>query len=442
MVLIRLAPALLVLAACNQSLFSNGDNGGGGDAGGNGGDGGGSGDGDIVVPTSCTAPCIADAGGDFDGSPGGSNGRWRYLEDNRDRTWTPMTSNTPGFIGVDPANKIVPCSAQSGNAGCSALPGALLLSSAGGGAPADPAIELTIPSPNQVVRLSLRVRSATNQAVRLYRNSREDVLFAGVASAGTTLEHAITIDALAGERILFALTPGASGAEAVAVQLFVSESGDTFPQHCQVALRFEQSPTETVAPNECGQGFTHYDYQSDVETPPVIVPGPFAELGSGSDLPNDRYYKGAEVLARPGDFTVQFWVQSDVVDPVYGGFVFSDYDLNAGGGLGFVIFDDAATKGEIGTCTNPDSVPLEFNVAAASYPMDHAWHFIRIAYTAGMASLCIDGRKATSFAAPAGSLVSTYVPYLGRNVVWTPAVAEFDGKIDDLRVFSVALPCE
>jgi hypothetical protein len=32
-------------------------------------------------------------------------------------------------------------------------------------------------------------------------------------------------------------------------------------------------------------------------------------------------------------------------------------------------------------------------------------------------------------------------PYLGKNVVWTPAGQFFDGNIDDVRVFTGALPC-
>jgi hypothetical protein len=37
---------------------------------------------------------------------------------------------------------------------------------------------------------------------------------------------------------------------------------------------------------------------------------------------------------------------------------------------------------------------------------------------------------------------STYHPYLGRNVIWLPSGAFYDGAIDDVRVLSGALPCE
>ena len=43
---------------------------------------------------------------------------------------------------------------------------------------------------------------------------------------------------------------------------------------------------------------------------------------------------------------------------------------------------------------------------------------------------------------PTGRTASSYVPYLGKNVVWPSQGAFFDGAIDDLRVLSTALPCE
>ncbi len=427
----------LILVACSRSLFSNGgDTTGDGDAGDD------SDRGDATVSATCPAPCIADASRDFDGTPDGSNGRWRYVEDRRDRTWTPMMADTDGFAGADPLNRISTCARRPTAAGCVDLPGALLVSAAGATAAADPAIEFTMPSAptGTVIQLVLRVRSPANQTIRLYRNSREDVLFTGTAAANTTLDRSLVVDALPEDRFLLAVAPSGSGVADVAVQMFASESGDPFPKTCQLALRFDQAMGNTV-PNPCGPAATHVDYTTSAASPPVLVAGPFPQLGMAADLPNDRLYQGGAVLQRPGDFTIQMWVQSDVVDATYGGWAFSDFDLNNGGGIGLVIYDDAGvTKGEIGTCTSPQ--PLMFETSAANWPADHQWHFARIAYTAGAASLCLDGRKVASFAAAPGTLQSTFVPYLGRNVIWTPAFAMFDGKIDDVRVFSFALPCE
>lgn len=75
------------------------------------------------------------------------------------------------------------------------------------------------------------------------------------------------------------------------------------------------------------------------------------------------------------------------------------------------------------------------------YPADGAWHFVRAVHTTGSVKLCLDGRQLTSIPVATGKLASTYHPYIAKNVVWTPSGAFFDGGIDDVRVFSTALPC-
>jgi hypothetical protein len=54
--------------------------------------------------------------------------------------------------------------------------------------------------------------------------------------------------------------------------------------------------------------------------------------------------------------------------------------------------------------------------------------------------LCLDGVRVAHGSFP-GKLQSTYAPYLGKNVIWTPSEPAFLGSIDDVRVFSTALPC-
>jgi len=66
--------------------------------------------------------------------------------------------------------------------------------------------------------------------VRIYRNSREDVLVTATAMPGVALDREITVDALAGDRFLVALAPEAMGAGNVAVQLFVNNTGAVFPR--------------------------------------------------------------------------------------------------------------------------------------------------------------------------------------------------------------------
>ena len=95
MVLIRALCLAALVAACNGSLFdSHGST-----------DGGAGGDG--AVPASCPSPCLADAAGDFDGTPTGSSGHWRYLDDTRNRMWTAMTGDVNEMTGAG-MNKITP----------------------------------------------------------------------------------------------------------------------------------------------------------------------------------------------------------------------------------------------------------------------------------------------------------------------------------------------
>lgn len=426
MVLIRLIPCVLVLAACGQSLFDN-----------NGGDDtidGGNGSGDGQVPVTCPAPCIGDAAGDFpNGAP------WRYLDDNRNRTWTPMAVASDQTIGTG-QNKITTCAAQPSAPACAALPGALLVTATGATATADPAIEWTTAA-QQVIQLSLRVHvpsGSPNQLVRLYRNAREDVLFTGIAMSGVTLEHSIDVDALTGDRFLVALAPSATGAADVAIHLFVSPTGAAFPSSCQMAVSFEATGN-TVA-NACGAVLTHEDYNTGAQAP-TIGAGPFPELGTAADLVENKFYKGTDLIDYGGSLTIQLWMKNDGLVTSYDGWAYSDLDLQTNGGLGIVVYDNGGLKIEATTCEDCTGNPLIFEGAATPYPTDGAWHFVRLVYTGGMVSMCLDGEKKVQFPAMADRIASAYAPRIGRNVVWTPAGAFWDGGIDDVRVMSTALPC-
>ena len=318
MVLIRMLVVLLAVlgGACGESLFDN-----------NGpGDGGANTDGE--VPTLCPAPCLGDAAADYD--PSGT--RWRYLEDQRNRTWTAMTPAGGGVVGADPANTITTCAAEPASPACAALPGALLVSTAGSTSVADPAIAFTSATA-QVIQLSVRVHvpaEATEQRVRIYRNSREDALFTGMAVPGTTFEHALTVDALADDRFFLALAPAAGGAAQIGAHFYVNGTGATFPSKCQLAVGFG-SATGNLVDDACGPDVTHHDYLVGTPVPPVLGPGPYPELGMAADLTAEKYYDSSSVLDKAGDTTIQMWVRHDAVVDVYGAWVFSDLDLDAAG---------------------------------------------------------------------------------------------------------------
>lgn len=409
---LRLA-ILLLVGACSQSLFANGGDKDGGTGG------------EQTVANMCDAPCVGDAAADF-GDP-----KWRYLEDNKNRTWTPMTQAGMTYTGAG-ANKIAKCEGSA--AACTTLPGALLVSTGGA---ADPAVELKLPM-NQVVKVSVKVAvpaGAAAQTVRLYRNSREDSLVTGDAQPGATYEASVTIDGLQNDRILVSIG-GATGAENVGLHIFVSGTGATFPANCQIALNF----ASTTLDNLCGGDFTSENYTTSTPEPVVLGTGPFPEQGQGAELALDKYYKGTNLLVKTSDTTTQFWVRYD--GPVGGGdaWVFSDLDLNDAGGIGIVIFENGGRMMEVTTCTNGN--PLEFKGDMTPYPTDSAWHFVRVVQKGALVNVCLDGAKKFTFAAPAGSLESTFRPHMGRNVVWTPAGAFTKGGLDDVRVLNGALPCD
>ena len=428
MVLARYLVVLVALfaPACSKSLFDNGTPGD---------DGGG------PVPDTCPAPCLGDASGDFDGSPTGSNQRWRYLDDHRDRTWTAMTSMDGGFVGADPMNAITSCANKPGSAACQTIPGALLLSSSGANTAADPAIEYTADKA-QVIKLAFRafVPAGVDQAIRVYRNSREDVLLTRAAAVGDLVDDSIELDALPGDRFLVALAPVGFGAQDVALQVFVSDTGQVFPSECKLAVQFG-SPMGNNIFNACGAQFQNNDFNAGTMIAPVLAAGPFTEDGMAADITPNTYYTGGDVLDKTGDVTIQLWVRVDAIDSVDSGFAFSDMDLNAGGGVAVVFYTQADTLFEVSTCTNPNP-PLEFAGEHVPFKPDGQWHFVRVVHTNNTVTTCLDGKKVMSFALPAGKLQSTFKPHFGKNVVWTPAGAFFDGGVDDVRMFTTALACE
>jgi len=423
----------IAAGGCKQSLFdSHGDDTSHPDA-------------DMPVPQTCQEPCVGDAAGDFDGTAAGRTGHWRYLDDHRDRTWLAMTPDADlAMIGADASNTIATCTSRDNAGPCAQLPNALLVTTSGMTSAADPSVELTIPS-NQVVQLSVLARVAddgADQTIRLYRNSREDVLVTSTATAGTTLEKTITVDALAGDRFLVAVAPSAAGGQ-VALHVFASSTGAAFPAQCQVGVNFSNVAGTDVT-NPCGSNATFKDATA-TPAAPTLGAGPFSESGSAVNLAVGAYLETTAPLERTGDTTTQLWVNFDpaTLDGVDAEWPFSDYDLDNGGGLGMAIYTDSSdnvVKLEVSTCSSPS--PLSFDGDSRPFPIDHQWHFIRAVHTGGNVLVCVDGRRAFSFPLETGKLVSAYPPFFGKNVRWTPAGAYYGGGIDDVRVFSTALPCE
>lgn len=423
-----------MLVGCRQSLFdAHGEVAGTGA--------------DAQVTERCPAPCLGDSGGDFDGSPNGLTGRWRYVEDRRNRTWEPMTAVDGGFVGADPANTIRRCAPNSNAEACQALPGALLLSTSGTAAPADPAIEFTAET-NQTIELQLGVHIPAGgfaQTIRIYRNSREDVLLTDTAGSGTTLRHAITLDALAGDRFLVAVEPPALGQPDIAVQLHVVGANATFPTTCQLAIAFSTLSGLTTE-NVCNSdNALTAKYDSATGTPaPALTNGPFPELGKAANIAEHNFYSGTQVLTRPGDVTVDLWVKhTALVDPDTNAWLYSDLnaDRGKGGGIGMLIYS-FQSKLRLRTETVYTSVGVVPVYVDIDFPLDQQWHFVRAVHKIdGPINVCLDGAFKGMVMA-SGSLRPFSVPFVGQNAVLPENSAAFIGAIDDLRVFNTALPCD
>jgi hypothetical protein len=429
------ALALAMLAGCSVSLFDvNATKGSGG-----GGDDGGGGE----IPVTCAAPCLADGAADFNGTAGGASGHWRYLDDHRDRTWAPMALTSMTKVGDDAGNHITTCAAQPAAAACKALPGALLVTSTGSTSPADPALEVTAPT-NQVLQLTVHAYVATGapQAIRIYRNSREDVLYTGIAMAGAKLDQSVTVDALAGDRFLVAVAPNGTGATDVGLQVFLNPTGAAFPWACQLAVPFTSATGNTV-PNLCGAAFTQGVFDG-ADGAPVLSPGPFAELGTAGDLTATHYYRGTDILDKSHDTTLQLWIKHRKFDDdIYDSWLFSDIDLNnmTGGGIGVALrnFDPPTLEVQTSTSDFGSTPPIFKDIA---YPTDGSWQFLRVVHTGGNLNICLNGLRKGSVPVAEGHLTSTLAPTFGSNERWSPQGAYVNGEIDDVRVLSGALPCE
>jgi concanavalin A-like lectin/glucanase superfamily protein len=442
------ALGVVLLGGCSESLFGAHRAGQGDDAGGT--DSG-------VVPTACPSDCIGNAGADF---PGGASSPWRYLEDHRTPpSWTAMTGTTT-MMGTDPGNRITSCAANPTAVACSALPEALLVSSAGATSKADPAIEFTAPK-KQVIQLSLHAfvpGGAADQTIRLYRNSREDVLFTGTAIAGTTLAHAITLDALAGDRFLVAVAPTGNGATDVGLQLFVNDTRATFPSTCQLALPFTSpaSPTTTTGDQCRGAVFTHYDYAPTplpgtmTVTTATFGTGPFQQQVSALDLHPTEMLASftGKVLDWSHDITVQFWVQ--LRQPASLGVLarlFTDVDVDAGGGIdiSLVMRVTGSLVLDVTACTDPTTNMVKFGDTSIAYPTNGSWQFVRVVRTGSMVYVCLNGQRMTSLTVDPNlppSFMTFNAPTLGKNLADASESAVFDGLLDDVRAISGALPCD
>lgn len=425
--------SVVPLGGCSESLFGD--------------QRAGQGSGSDGPPSPCQAPCVADASAEFNGTPRGAGMHWRYVEDHRDRTWKVMSVVAGQMTGEVSGNRIAACAASPDAPACSALPGALLVSSAGGTTMADPAIEFTAPA-SQVIRIGLKAFVPIGedlQTIRLYRNSREDELFTATPSAGVPFEHEITLDALAGDRFLVAVAPIDGGAINVGLQLVATDAGQPFPSTCQLALSFAGASGNTLD-DPCGHSiFTFFTgYPARNASSPRLDTWSFAEQGLAATVhANEFFERDMALLDWSGDMTAQFWFKLD--QPIFNSpiWLFSDRDPNYGGGIGISITSGSFSNVNVSTWVGPNAGDTG-TITGTQYPIVGSWQFIRVVRAGGRVTLCMNGQYKNAVligATPPAGFATMYPLNLGIDPVESTSGAFFEGMIDDVRVIADVLPC-
>jgi hypothetical protein len=288
-----------------------------------------------------------------------------------------------------------------------------------------------------------------DQTVRLYRNSRDDELFTATAVPGTPLDHTITLAAIPGDRFLVAVAARTVGTINIGLNLTATASTTPFPATCQVAVPFASAKGTTVE-DVCGATvFTHYAGLMNT-TPPSLDRGPFPEQGKAATV-----FLGETLRRGPAgtavspkldwtqDVTVQFWALASM-PPSLGrdSIMFSDMDPDFGTGIEIYLAQASTMTLEVQTCAAPPigSNPVVFAIARTMYQTLGDWHFIRAVRTSGQVRLCVDGAPAASVNAVPCTDPSMYGLQLGGHE--STHSASFGGQLDDVRVFTGALPCD
>jgi len=327
-----------------------------------------------------------------------------------------------------------------------ALPDALLVTPAGDSNAFFPALEYTSTSA-RVLHLTVRAHVPSDsgaQDIRLYRNGREDVLFTAPGVKTATVERDVIVDALPGDRFLVAVEPTGLQGGSAALQFFVSSRmGESFPSACQLAASFSAAAAGDMIEDLC----TNRDLASLTSMSPgasvapmLISGGPFPELGKAIDLAAGRYLKSPDLVPlvrQDTPVTIQLWVRVDTVTSPPGS-IFDDLDPDLGGGSSMIVFLPAAPQLEVSAYS---STTPQTTVRTTGPFTTGTWHFLRVVDANGTTTVCVDGARLGSFEAPANRPSSINPVFLGKSAQ-ASASAIFDGAIDDVRVFSAALPCD
>jgi len=268
---------------------------------------------------------------DFDRLADRLDRRWPLPRRSPDRAWTRWTARNVSPAPIEQQDHVR--APRSPRPRVRAAPRPLLVSSAGATSAADPAIEYTggADEHRPADAAGPRPSGTPAQVVRIYRNSREDVWSPRPRCPASPSIREITVDALAGRDRSSSRSRPRRWVPATSRSAVRHNTG-AVSLDCQLALSFSARTATRRQPVRRRSLVQRLQRPDDPARPRRR---PFVEQGQAADITPDRYYEGTAILDRHRRLDGPDVGQSHdaLVDP-YGAWVFSDEDLNAGGGLG------------------------------------------------------------------------------------------------------------
>ncbi len=431
--------ALLLSSGCKQSLFDEHVD-GEADAG--------------IVPQSCPDPCVGDAVGHFNGTQGGTTGRWFYLEGDRaepgtthgdmmNGTWHTMSA----FVGLDMSTAVLPCSDNGEAMECSGIGDTLVLSPSetGGTNGTYPVLSWRAPATG-AFRLSgdFAAPEAYEEGIQerllIYRNGRDDILHTQTFATSHGLGvFDLPIEASEGDDIRLAILANSATSIPIGVDLFVTDL--VSPGECQLLMTFNDAGDLT---DHCNQvAYMNSNDPGAGEPPTAAGPAPPGMPRMARDFIEGSYLRPTgPAMDYSADWTIQFWVNMASA-PWTTEAIYADWNCDAKGGVNIarndtnMYFSMFHYDPAVDYCMSGDS-----DFAIVPVPAPDVWHFVRVSRSTAdnMVSVCIDGQRRAQIPVPGdATMSSSEAPWLGRNVDYNPAY--FRGALADVRVYTRSLPC-
>lgn len=416
-------------------------------------------------PASCVDPCLSDATLDFGDVQGSGPLQWRYLNDTRSATgltYGELALSThymaPAWTDATPPPAIVDCR-DSIDGACATASGQLVLEADALAGGSDPVLGFTATEDaSYIVVVDVLAVDGGPAAITISRTSRLDSIAVGELSAPGTVTG--VVDLLEGERGLVTVAPVADpgGALSVGASVRVSRVIGESLADCELVMPFDTDDSLALG---CSEGTLTEGMGFDDTT---TASGPSTAHGGARAWG----YRGKALQAvgespdYSGDFTIQLWLLVDnlsLSEPaVYTDATASSAENASGVRLSLARESDDGLRSNVATAVYrfgmggdlPPTDPSVFcdldgiciGTIEGSIPALDEWHFYRIVRLADSDEVrfCIDGELVgTGFLDGDLDISPRVTPTVGSS--GTSAMNSLEGAIDDVRIFSRALPC-